>query len=142
MNFHSRKSTSIIIFLLSALLLSVFSTIITYEEYEFGWAFILSLFFPILAVWIIYSFYTTWYTIHQNYLSYKSGFIKGKIPIENIREIQVGKTMWSGLKPATATRGVIIMYNRYDEIYLSPKTNEAFTAYILAINPNIKVSYF
>ena len=48
-------------------------------------------------------------------------------------------TLWVGTRPATAKNGVIIYYNKYDEIYFSPSDNEAFVAALLEINPEIKV---
>ena len=44
------------------------------------------------------------------------------------------------LKPATALKGLIIKYNKYDEIYISPKTNESFVAEILKLNPEVKIN--
>ena len=57
----------------------------------------------------------------------------------SIREVVVNQTLWVGTKPATARNGVIIYYNKYDEIYFSPADNEAFVAALLKINPEIEV---
>ena len=51
-----------------------------------------------------------------------------------------GKTMWVGLKPALATGGIIIKYNRFDDIYLAPKNNEELIEDLLKLNRDIVVS--
>ena len=76
----------------------------------------------------------------QTELKYKSGPISGKIEIERIKEIIKGKSLWSGLKPATARNGLIIKYDKYEEIYISPKTNDSFVEKILEYNSKIKIT--
>ena len=90
-----------------------------------------------LLIWISFS---TEYELTQSELKYKSGPISGEIKIERIKEIIKGGTLWSGLKPATAKNGLIIKYEKYEEIYISPKTNESFIEKILEINENIKIT--
>ncbi|WP_127844130.1 PH domain-containing protein [Psychroflexus aestuariivivens] len=72
-------------------------------------------------------------------LKYKSGFISGCISIDEIREIIVGKTLWVGLRPATARHGLIVKYQKYEQIYITPLTNEKFIDTILKLNPEIKI---
>ncbi|MFD2551775.1 PH domain-containing protein [Bizionia sediminis] len=83
----------------------------------------------------------TSYRLTPTTLFYKSGPIRGRIEITNIHEVVVGKTLWSGLKPATARHGLIIKYNKYEEIYISPKTNTAFIKTLKAYKPDLKISY-
>ena len=87
-------------------------------------------------LWIIYG---TGYELKEDLLLYHSGPIKGKIKISTIHTIVKGKTLWVGFKPATAKYGLIIQYGKYDQIYISPKTNEQFIAEILKQNPEIKI---
>src|SRR5690554_1462479 len=82
----------------------------------------------------------TYYQIKDDKLIYRSGFIHGEIDINNIKEIIKGKTMWVGLKPALATGGLIIKYNRFDDIYLAPKNNEELIEDLLKLNRDIVVS--
>ncbi len=83
----------------------------------------------------------THYEIDSEFFYYQSGPIRGKFPVSQIREIDVNRTLWVGtLKPATALKGLIIKYNKYDEIYISPKTNESFVAEILKLNPEVKIN--
>ena len=81
----------------------------------------------------------TSYSLTSSFLNYKSGPLKGSIPLENIREIIKNKTLWVGLKPATARKGLIIKYNAYDEIYISPQDNEEFIKSILSYKADIKI---
>ena len=86
------------------------------------------------------AFYThTYYRIEGNELRWRSSILFGKFSISSIHKVAVNQTLWVGTRPATAKNGVIIYYNKYDEIYFSPSDNEAFVAAILEINPEIKV---
>ena len=91
----------------------------------------------ILILWI---YFDTSYKIENNQLIYRSGFLRGKIEIINIREILKGKTMWSGIKPALAGKGLIIRYNKYEEIYVAPENNDDMISDLLEINSKIKIS--
>jgi hypothetical protein len=86
------------------------------------------------------AFYThTYYTIDGNELHWRSSILFGKFSVSSIQKIAVNKTLWMGTRPATARNGVIIYYNKYDEIYFSPSDNEAFVKALLEINPEIEV---
>jgi len=63
----------------------------------------------------------------------------GKFSVSSIQKIAINKTLWVGTRPATARNGIIIYYNKYDEIYFSPSDNEAFATALLEINPEIEV---
>jgi len=89
---------------------------------------------------ILWPLLHTYYQIKDGKLIYRSGFIHGEIDINNIKEIIKGKTMWVGLKPALATGGLIIKYNRFDDIYLAPKNNEELIEDLLKLNRDIVVS--
>ena len=89
---------------------------------------------------ILWPLLHTYYQIKDDKLIYRSGFIHGEIEIHNIKEIIKGKTMWVGLKPALATGGIIIKYNRFDDIYLAPKNNEELIEDLLKMNGDIVVS--
>jgi len=64
---------------------------------------------------------------------------RGKIAIDAIREVEKGATMWSGLRPALARKGIVVKYNKYDEIYFSPDTNDTFIQALLDIKGDILV---
>lgn len=83
--------------------------------------------------------FSTKYELTEKELIYQSGPIKGKIEVERIRKVIKGKTLWVGLKPVIARKGLIIKYNKYDDIYISPESNEIFVNKIREINPKINV---
>ncbi|MBB5287645.1 hypothetical protein HNQ92_005812 [Rhabdobacter roseus] len=87
-------------------------------------------------MWI---YFDTYYQLGPEDLFYKSGFLKGRIKIMDIREIVPGKTRHVGLKPALARQGLIVKYNRFDEIYLAPEHNEELIADLRQINDSIVI---
>ncbi len=89
-----------------------------------------------LLLWI---YFDTYYQLDHNTLKYKSGFIKGRIDVSQIREIRIGVTHWVGLKPALAKNGLLICYNKYDEIYIAPEDNHDLVADLLSVNGKIMV---
>lgn len=89
-----------------------------------------------LLLWI---YHGTFYELNGTYLAYRSGPLRGKIKIESIKEIVIGETLWVGYRPATSRKGLIIKYETYSDIYISPNTNELFIEKILTLNPNIKI---
>lgn len=112
----------------STLALMVFVAILplTEDHFNYGVIFaeVLTLAVTILLVWI---WTGTSYAIDSRFIYYQSGPIRGKIKLESVRELVPNKTLWVGtLKPALARNGIIIKYNRYDEIYISPASNEEF----------------
>ncbi|MGX1025315.1 PH domain-containing protein [Psychroflexus sp. MBR-150] len=142
MKFTSRKDIlfqligfSIIGFFIGIILYRIFSNGI--ENYNFMWT---DIFMLAVAGFLIWLGLGTNYELTQTELKYKSGPIRGKIQIDKIHEIIMGKTLWSGLKPATARNGLIIKYEKYNEIYISPKTNDSFVKKILELNGKIKIT--
>ena len=86
------------------------------------------------------AFYThTYYTIDGDELRWRSSILFGKFSVSSIQKVAINKTLWVGTRPATARNGVIIYYNKYDEIYFSPSDNEAFVTALLEINHEIEV---
>lgn len=89
---------------------------------------------------LIWSYKDTHYEIKGDALRYKSGPIKGQIPIAAIRKVEVGVTQWTGMKKmGLARRGLIITYHTYDDLYITPPSNEEFVAALLKLNPQIQV---
>lgn len=89
-----------------------------------------------LTLWL---WFGTHYRITTAHIHYRCGPFRGKIAIDAIREVQQNATMWSGLRPALARNGMVVKYNKYDEIYFSPDTNEAFIQALLDVRGNIPV---
>lgn len=107
------------------------------EKHEY-WPLILILAVVGLLLWLYFG--TNYELSKENGLIYKSGPFNGKIDIDRITEIIRGKTLWVGFRPATSRKGLIIKYDKYNEIYISPKTNELFIDKILELNKEIKIT--
>jgi len=90
-------------------------------------------------VWILLD---TKYILKENKIFYNSGPFRGSIAIDSIKKI----THHSGIivpvtfKPALNTKGLIIHYNRFDDIYISPKKEDLFLEELLKVNPNIEIT--
>lgn len=89
-------------------------------------------------LWI---FLGTYYTIKNGYLYHRSGPFFGKMKISSIAKIKYHSGWYVPVlyRPATDTKGVIITYNKYDEIYFSPQERDKFVQELLKINPKITV---
>ena len=95
---------------------------------------------PIIValVWILLD---TKYILKENKIFFYSGPFRGSIAIDSIKKI----THHSGIivpvtfKPALNTKGLIIHYNSFDDIYISPKQEDLFLEELLKVNQNIEV---
>ena len=65
----------------------------------------------LIVGFLFWVYHDTSYKITKKYFKYRSGPIRGKIELSRIKEIIKGKTLWTGLKPATASKGLIIKYD-------------------------------
>lgn len=60
-----------------------------------------------------------------------------KIDIKTIRKVYSTNNPLSS--PALSLDRIAVVYNKYDEVLISPKEREAFIQELLKINPNIEV---
>lgn len=96
-------------------------------------------FTALITALLLWVWFSTYYVIERKLLRYRSGPINGVIDINSIRKITVGKTSFVGLKPSLDSRGCVLAYNKYDEIYLSPKDQGLFVQELVKLNPAIEV---
>lgn len=141
MKFKSKKDTlfTILILIVNTFLIGILISILgngTMGTHKY-WAGLLILSIVFLLFWLHFG---TNYELSENGLVYRSGPFKGKISLNRINEIVKGKTLWVGFKPATSRKGLIVKYDKYNEIYISPKTNESFIEKLLELNGKIKIS--
>jgi hypothetical protein len=81
---------------------------------------------------------TTQYIINENELIVKSTWIVNeRIAISKITKIEKSNSILSS--PALSLDRVLVRYNKYDEILISPKERQSFIDELLKINPNIEV---
>lgn len=141
MKFKSRKSifTLCVSYGSAVLLLLVCCTV--YNDKGFSLGAIALYAVSVLFIWMMLSMaHNTVYEIKQDTVYYRSGFVRGAIKIDRIREIIKGKTMYAGLKPATAANGLIIKYDKFEEIYFSPATNDSFIDALLKLKKDIIIT--
>lgn len=103
--------------------------------------------YVVTGINLVVVLFLTWLILQTNYaidsklLYWKSGPFKGTINIHSIKKIEFHKgivipVIW---KPALSHIGLIITYNNYDDIYISPENRDEFVQKITAINPNINL---
>lgn len=91
------------------------------------------------AAFLLWLWFGTYYQVKGDKLIYRSGPFRGSIDVHQIHTLVRDKTLWVGMKPALALRGIIVRYNQYDEIYISPKEKDAFIRELLDINHEIRI---
>lgn len=80
----------------------------------------------------------TEYTISEDMLHVKSGFlVNKKIDVKTIRKIEHSKSIISA--PALSRDRLLLIYNKFDDILISPNEKQEFIDELLKINPNIEV---
>lgn len=81
---------------------------------------------------------TTRYIINDTQLIVKSLWIvNNTIDISKIRKVEKTNSILSS--PALSLDRIALYYNKYDEVYISPKEKQDFLNNLLEINPNIEV---
>ena len=124
---------SIILFLLAVFLVgevSIYQNEKTLEAIIFGLIFLLIISFLIAAI------FTTRFTFESDHLLCKFSFWKKKIPYATIKKIERQESViYGGWKMSTAIKGLIITYNSYDELLISPENEDAF---IIKLNSKIQ----
>ena len=90
-----------------------------------------------LFLWL---WFDTYYVVKDGKLFYRSAFIRGSIPIDAIREVVKNKRGYSGIKASVAISGIVIKYNKWDDIFISPLNVDEFINKLKEINPGITVT--
>lgn len=92
-----------------------------------------------VIVFVGYIFANTFYTITKKTLTIQAGFFNyPAIEIESIKKIEDTNSPISA--PATSLKRILITYNKYDSIIISPQNKVAFIQHLKNINPNIIVN--
>ena len=120
-------------------LIVVFGTVIFLTVFEKpGWLGFVILLLPVLFV--VHIFMITIYTIENNKLTIKSGFLFNKtIDINTIKKITETNNPLSS--PATSIDRLEITYAKFDSVIISPKQKMEFINYIKALNPNVEIKF-
>ena len=81
---------------------------------------------------------TTQYIINENQLVVKSTWIVNeRIDISKITKVEKSNSILSS--PALSLDRLLVRYNKYDEVLISPKEKIEFINELLKINPNIEI---
>ncbi len=81
---------------------------------------------------------TTQYIINENQLVVKSTWIVNeRIDISKITKIEKSNSILSS--PALSLDRLLVRYNKYDEVLISPKEKIEFINELLKINPTIEI---
>ena len=80
---------------------------------------------------------STRYIIEENQLTIKCLFIvNNRIDISKIKKIEKTNSILSS--PALSLDRIAIKFNKFDEVYISPKEKQSFVNNLLEINPEIE----
>jgi Na+-driven multidrug efflux pump len=139
--FRSKKGflmISVVTLVSTSLLYLLFSSLNNTNKELTVWipSIVLILAVPLFLLWILLH---TYYVLENGELKYVSGPIRGSIKIADIKQVTANTTLWVGLKPATALNGIIVRYDNYNELYISPINNNRFLKELLKLNPQIIV---
>lgn len=108
--------------------------LMAYEKIWFGLALIL-----VVVAFIAHMLLTTYYKVDNKKLRVKCGFFFDRtINLDTIKEIKETNNPISS--PATSLDRLLITYNKYDTVIISPKEKGAFINHLTGINPHIKVT--
>jgi len=127
MLFRAKKDyTFLIVFLFVLLLYSGISlfTIIYEDDCSVIWVFLIVL--TLLALLFISIYKTTYFRLDQHNLFCKSLIFKKEIPYSSIKKVEKQQGIYAGVKFSTAWKGIIVHYNKYDELLISPENEEIF----------------
>lgn len=141
MQYKSEKT--IFIYFVFGILISVFGIMIfayTTEKDPIGVLFGMGI-IGIITGFLLHCFFNTNYTIYKTELKYQCGVIKGEIPIDKIRKIEYNNSIFVAitLKLGWSHKGLIIHYNQFDDLFISPKNRDQFTLELTQLNPNITI---
>jgi hypothetical protein len=137
--FLSTKNTFTIAILWGIVLFFIVMLVLNYEKGNFP--IIPMIIISLVTGFVLWVLLDTRYVIKNNFLLYRSGPIRGRVDITKIKSIKrfSGLNVPVMLKPALDTKGFIVTYNQFDDLFISPKMSDIFIEEIKKINPQIEV---
>lgn len=142
--FHSAKSFSVGIMLLSlSLLMIILALVLPWYKgniHTFSELATLILFSLIIPVYSLWMWFGTNYVIADKLLIARSGPMLFKVPINQIKVIRLNQNAFGKLwKLSTSWRTMLIEYNKTESIFISPVGQDEFIADLMKINPDIEI---
>jgi hypothetical protein len=127
MRFETKRDyTFLVIFLFVFLIYSCVSVYSIYYEQDKSSIWVLIVVLSVIALLLGLIYKTTFFILEENELICKSLFITRKIPYQNIRRVEKQKGLYAGLKMSTAWKGIVVHYNKYDDLLISPEREDHF----------------
>jgi len=127
MRFNSKRDYAfLIVFLFIFLLYSVISCFSIMVEKDFTVLIPFSIVLFLLAILFYSLLKTTYFVLDKENLICKSLIFKKTIPYSTIKKVEKQKGLYAGIKFSTAWKGLIVYYNKYDELLISPEKEELF----------------
>ncbi len=131
-------------FMKSALVLMVIATVVPIywmkiDNEPFYSLLIYALIMGITLLFMIHLVFTSRYIFEDEKLICKFGFFKKEIEYSQIRKIESGTQIYAGWKMALALKGIIIHYNRFDDLLVSPEEQDRFIEELKKRNPQIEL---
>jgi hypothetical protein len=127
MRFETKRDNTFLFIFLFVLVLNsgIASYSIIYEnDYSVIWPF--SLILISLALLFFLIFKTTYFVFEECQLVCRSLFFKRSISYSDIGKIEKQKGIYAGFKMSTAWKGLVLHYNKYDELLVSPEREDEF----------------
>jgi hypothetical protein len=92
-------------------------------------------FYGLALVWVMLSIFIVWilpkttqYTFLEDHLLCQSMGFKKKIYYNTFQKIEPANGLYAGWKMSTAWKCMVVHYNKYDELLISPQDEAAFIA--------------
>ena len=98
--------------------------------------FCVALLISLLFAWI---WFDTVYMLGDGFLVYRSGPLRGKIPISTINEIHTHVRSFSGIRPALSFEYLQIRYKGNRKLFIAPRNEQSFIEDLERHNPKIIV---
>ena len=127
MRFETKRDYSfLVIFLFVFLIYSCVSVYSIFYKQDKSSVLVFIVVLSLIALFLGLIYKTTFFIIEENELICKSLFITRKIPYQNIRRVEKQKGIYAGLKMSTAWKGIVVHYNKYDDLLISPEREDDF----------------
>jgi len=137
--FLSTKNTFTIVILWSIVFFFIIMLVLNFEKGNIP--LVPMIITSLVTAFVLWVLLDTRYVLKNNFLLYRSGPIRGRVDISKIKSIKrfSGLNVPVMLKPALDTKGFIVTYNQFDDLFISPKMSDVFIEEIKKINPKIEV---
>ena len=96
-----------------------------------------------ITTFLLAAFFYTYYFYEGDFLHWRSGPFKGKIALSSIKEIRRAKSptdISATVKPSLVWKPLVIKYNRWDDLPVSPGDEDTFIDELKAHVPDLKIS--